>query len=220
LLAGSVSRGQFITFEGGEGAGKTTQIGRLADYLRQSGMTVLTTREPGGSPGAEAIRRLLLQENHDGFDALSEVLLHYAARRDHLRKCVLPSLDRGEWVLCDRFADSTMAYQGAGMGVPRDSIAAIHAESVGGFEPRLTFILDLPVEIGMERARARAENPDRYERMDLDFHRRVREGFLGIATAAPKRCVVVDATRGVDEIAADVSAAVRSRLSSCFAPQG
>lgn len=208
----------FITFEGGEGAGKTTQIQLLGDFLREAGKTVTTTREPGGSPGAESIRDLLLQGDHGGFDGITEVLLHYAARRDHLRSAVFPALERGEWVICDRFADSTAAYQGAGMGVDEAAISAIHAVSVGEFSPQLTLILDLPPEIGMERMKARGENPDRYERMDLDFHRHVRVGFLRIAATASDRCVVIDAARGVDEIAAEIASAVRLRLAEFFGP--
>lgn len=208
----------FITLEGGEGAGKTTQIRLLRDFLTQAGKAVVTTREPGGSPGAESIRNLLLTGNQGGFDGITEVLLHYAARRDHLHSTVFPALERGEWVICDRFADSTAAYQGAGMGVGDDAIAAIHAVSVGDFRPHLTLILDLPPEVGMERMKARGENPDRYERMDLDFHRHVRKGFLRIAAEASDRCVVIDATRAVDEIAGDIAAAVRSRLAELFGP--
>ncbi len=148
---------KFITFEGGEGAGKSTQIELLAAALARAGISVRTTREPGGSPGAEEIRRLLVTGPPNRWDAMTEALLHFAARRDHLRGVVLPDLEAGHWVLSDRFADSTMAYQGYGHGLGRGAIEALHALVVGDFAPDLTLILDLPVDLGLERALARRD---------------------------------------------------------------
>jgi dTMP kinase len=210
-----VPRGRFITLEGGEGAGKSTHIRMLADALRDQGIAVATTREPGGSPGAERIRGLLVDGATDRWDALSEALLHFAARRDHLVRTVWPALERGEWVVSDRFADSTMAYQGYGLGLGRAAIDALYAQAVGDFRPDLTLILDLPVEQGLARAARRDAGKGagtRYERMGVDFHRRLREGFLDIARREPDRCVVIDATQPVDSVARAIIAAVRDRL--------
>jgi dTMP kinase len=211
-----VARGRFITLEGGEGAGKSTQIRLLADALRRDGIAVTTTREPGGSPGAERIRALLVDGATDRWDAVSEALLHFAARHDHLLRAVWPALDRGDWVVSDRFADSTMAYQGYGLGLGREPIERLYAEAVGDFRPDLTLILDLPVEQGLARADARAAMDEgsgtRYERMGVDFHRRLREGFLEIARREPRRCVVIDATPPVEAVAQAIMNAVRERL--------
>jgi dTMP kinase len=213
------ARGRFVTFEGGEGAGKSTQVRRLADALRAAGVPVRLTREPGGSPGAEEIRALLVSGETGRWDPLTEALLISAARRDHLRRTVLPALEAGEWVLCDRFADSTTAYQGHGHGLGREATEVLYGLVAGEFRPDLTLILDVPVEAGLARAAARAGGEgrggaaeDRYERMGRDFHQRLREGFLDIARREPGRCAVVDASRGPDEVAADVLAAVRARL--------
>lgn len=212
------ARGRFVTLEGGEGAGKSTQIRRLAEALRPGVLELVVTREPGGSPGAEAIRRLLVEGDPDRWDATTEALLHFAARRDHLCATVWPALDRGAWVVSDRFADSTMAYQGYGHGLGRDVVSRLADLTFGDFRPDLTVILDLPPETGLARADgragagARAAAEDRYERMDLDFHRRLRDGFLDIARREPERCVVIDATRPADAVAAEVLATVRSRL--------
>ena len=205
-------RGRFITFEGGEGAGKSTQARRLATALRAQGLEVLETREPGGSPGAEEIRRLLTTGEAGRWSPMAETLLHNAARADHLRRTVRPALTAGSWVVSDRFADSTMAYQGYGQGLDRGFIAALSAAVVDGLEPALTLIFDLPVAQGLARAAARSGAEDRYERMDLSFHEALRQGFLAIAAAAPQRCVVVDAAG--DEIATwvQVKQAVRARL--------
>ena len=192
--------GKFITIEGGEGAGKSTQIKLLADWLRERGIAVTTTREPGGSPGAEAIRKLLVEGSVDKWDGTTEALLHFAARRDHLRRTVWPALEQGEWVISDRFADSTKAYQGYGHGLPLDMIDQLYQIAVGDFRPHLTVILDLPVDLGLSRAARRAGTETRYESMDVDFHRRLREGFLEIAKAEPKRCVVVDAAGSIEAV--------------------
>ena len=206
-------RGRFITFEGGEGAGKSTQLRLLADSLREAGLTVVTTREPGGSPGAEAIRALLVSGEVERWDGITEALLHFAARRDHLVKTVWPALERGAWVISDRFADSTLAYQGFGHGLDPEVIASLYRVAVGHFSPDLTLVLDLPVEQGLERAVSRGGAEDRYERMGFGFHRRLRQGFLGIAASSPLRCAVIDATLSAERVHADIMATVRARLS-------
>jgi len=207
--------GRFITLEGGEGAGKSTQCRLLAASLTAAGKRVVTTREPGGSPGAEAIRRLLVEGDTGRWDGVTELLLHYAARCDHLEKTVLPALQRGDWVVSDRFADSTMAYQGYGFGVDRGAIEAVHRVAVGDIAPDLTLILDIPVDAGLARAGKRDGGnggSNRYERMDRDFHARLRQGFLDIAARAPQRCVVIDASGDADGIARSIRMAVRERL--------
>lgn len=211
-IAPSETRGRFITLEGGEGAGKTTQIRLLADALSARGKQVLVTREPGGSKGAEEIRALLVSGETGRWGPVTEALLHTAARRDHLERTVWPALDTGCWVICDRFFDSTMAYQGYGLGLGRDLIAALQSTALGDFRPDLTLILDLPVEVGLGRANARRGGEDRYERMDVDFHRRLREGFLDIARREPERCVVVDAAHPVEEVQASILDSVTRRL--------
>jgi dTMP kinase len=198
---------RFITFEGGEGAGKSTQIRHLADALRVIGAEVVTTREPGGTPGAEQIRALLVEGGAGRWQAETEGLLHFAARAEHLAQVIRPALAAGRWVLCDRFADSTIAYQGYGQGVALDWLWTLRRHVVGDSEPGLTLMLDLPVEAGL----ARAETEQRYERMGLDFHRRLAAGFREIAAAAPERCRLIDAARDVAAIAADIRAAVSAR---------
>lgn len=207
-----MERGQFITFEGGEGAGKTTQLRLLAEALERAGIEVLTTREPGGSPGAEAIRTLLVTGAVDRWDAHTEALLHTAARRDHLARTVWPALDRGTWVICDRFADSTLAYQGYGHGLPKDFITGLTRLAIGDFKPDLTLILDLPVEEGLKRAGGRGGAEDRYERMGTAFHERLRQGFLDIARQDGDRCAVVDATASPDHVHQAILRTVKSRL--------
>jgi dTMP kinase len=208
-----MARGRFITFEGGEGAGKSTQLKRLAETLRERGREVVTTREPGGSPGAEQIRALLVSGEPDRWDGMTEALLHFAARRDHLRATVWPALDAGKWVLCDRFADSTLAYQGYGHGLPHHDIRSLYRLAVGDFRPDLTLILDLPVETGLARAAGRGGTEDRYEKMNGGFHQRLRDGFLAIAAAEPQRCAVVPADRSADDVAAAILAVIDERLS-------
>jgi dTMP kinase len=207
-----VTKGRFITLEGGEGGGKSTQVFRLADRLRRTGLQVVATREPGGAEGAEVIRKLLVSGDPGRWDPMTELLLHFAARRDHLRRTIWPALERGHWVVCDRFADSTMAYQGYGQGLGCAAVEAVYRLVVGDFKPDLTLILDLPVAEGLHRADARG-GENRYERMDKVFHERLRQGFIEIARAEPARCVLIDASRPVDTVAEDVAAAVRSRLS-------
>lgn len=204
--------GRFITFEGGEGAGKSTQLRLLAEALERAGIEVVTTREPGGSKGAEAIRALLVTGDVDRWDAETEALLHSAARRDHLVKTVWPALQRGAWVVCDRFADSTLAYQGYGHGLSKDFITGLTRLVLGDFTPDLTLILDLPVEEGLKRAGGRGGAEDRYERMGTAFHERLRQGFLDIARRDPDRCAVIDATQDVDGVHQAIVKAVKGRL--------
>jgi dTMP kinase len=210
-------RGRFITLEGGEGAGKSTQIRLLAEALRARGLEVVTTREPGGSPGAEAVRGLLVSGETGRWEPMTEALLHFAARRDHLVRTVWPALERGAWVVCDRFADSTMAYQGYGLGLGRAPIERLYSLAIGAFAPDLTLILDLAPEIGVDRARARqlqmGDAEDRYERMDISFHRRLRDGFLDIARREPARCAVIDANQTIEGVQVSVYEVVSRRLS-------
>lgn len=200
--------GRFITLEGGEGAGKSTQARRLANALAATGRAVLRTREPGGTPGAERIRDLLL--GHGPWDPVAEAMLHFAARREHLAKTIRPFLATGGWVVSDRFADSTLAYQGA-QGLPRAVWARLAEVALDGFAPDVTLVLDMAPEAGMARAAARS-GADRYERMGLDFHARVRAGFLAIAEAEPGRCAVVDAAAGADQVFAGIAGVLRERL--------
>lgn len=203
-------RGRFITLEGGEGAGKSTQARCLAAHLAARGLPVLLTREPGGAPGAEAMRRLLLSGT--GLDPVAEALLVFAARRDHLVSTIRPALAAGLWVISDRFTDSTRAYQGHGQGVPRPVIEALAGITLEGQAPALTLVLDLPVELGMARARGRGVTADRYERLDAAFHQRIRDGFRAIAAGDPGRCAMVDATPAADAVAARIAALVDQRL--------
>ncbi len=208
----AVTRGLFITFEGGEGAGKSTQLRRLAQRLAGRDLEVVATREPGGSPGAEAIRGLLVTGETDRWSPLTETLLMYAARRDHVERVIAPAIARGAVVLCDRFLDSTRAYQGAGGGTPADLIQALEAHVVGDLPPDLTLILDLPVAEGLARAAARGEAEARFEAKGQAFHERLRAGFLAIAAAEPARCVVIDATADVDGVEGAIWRAVEPRL--------
>jgi dTMP kinase len=195
---------RFITFEGGEGGGKSTQLRALAEALRAAGEDVVTTREPGGAPGAEEIRKLLVEGEPGRWAPEAEALLHFAARAEHLDKVIRPALNAGKWVLSDRFADSTLAYQGYGQGVDLAWLKTLRRRVVGATEPGLTLVLDLPVETGLGRAQAQ----QRYERMGVEFHMKLRAGFLAIAKEEPKRCVLIDAARPIDAVAADAKAAV------------
>jgi dTMP kinase len=212
VVVTSPSSGRFITLEGGEGAGKSTQVTRLKSWIEARGHTVVATREPGGAPGAEMVRKLLVEGPVERWDGTTEALLHFAARRDHLRSTVWPALKRGAWVISDRFADSTMAYQGYGHGADRKMLGELYDMAVGEFRPDLTLILDLPVEKGLARAAARRGKETRYESLPVDFHERVRAGFLDIAAADPERCVVIDAAPDIDTIAAAMARAVGERL--------
>ncbi|MFY8208303.1 MAG: dTMP kinase [Caulobacter sp.] len=206
-----MTQGFFISFEGGEGAGKSTQIRRLADRLKAAGHDVIVTREPGGSPGAEAIRELLVNGAADRWSPVTESLLMYAARRDHIERVIRPGLARGAVVLCDRFADSTRAYQGAGGDAPASLIAALEEHVLGGTVPVLTLILDLPAEVGLQRAEARG-GAARFESKGLAFHERLRAGYLEIARREPDRCVVIDADAELDAVTAAISDVVAQRL--------
>ncbi|MEQ8195692.1 MAG: dTMP kinase [Rhodospirillales bacterium] len=208
--------GKFITLEGGEGTGKSTQIALLCEALVQAGIETVRTREPGGAPGAEAIRRLLVEGDTGKWDALTEALLHTAARHEHLCRTVNPALAAGKWVVSDRFADSTLAYQGYGHGLDHGVIKKLYELVVGDFKPDLTIMLDIMVEHGLARAAGRGDEEDRYERMDLGFHERVRQGFMNIATHEPGRCVVIDADRTVEAVHAEIKAAVADRLGVCW----
>jgi dTMP kinase len=207
-----VSRGWFITFEGGEGGGKSTQARTLAARLRSLGREVVTTREPGGSPGAEDIRNLLVNGEPERWSPITETLLMYAARRDHLERVIRPGLERGAVVLCDRFADSTRAYQGAAGGAPAGLIADLERDVLQGTTPDLTLILDLSEEEGLKRAHGRGGAEARFEGKGAEFHRRLRQAFLDIAKAEPDRCVVIDAAHPQDAVAEDIWSAVSGRL--------
>ena len=208
----SGSRGRFITFEGGEGAGKSTQIRLLSERLKGRQLDIVLTREPGGSPGAEAIRQLIVEGEPGRWDGITETLLFAAARRDHVERTIRPALSRGAYVLCDRFADSTVAYQGYGGEVDIDLIRRLSDTATNGLLPDLTLIFDLPVEEGLKRAAGRAGSEDRFERKGIDFHQRMRTGFLTIAKAEPGRCAVIDASASTDDVASRVEAVVRDRL--------
>ena len=179
---------------------------------------MLATREPGGAPGAEEIRQLLLAGDPERWDAESEALLMVAARRRHLVATIWPALDAGAIVLCDRFLDSTEAYQGTGRGLTQQSLASLHRFIAGDFLPDLTLILDLPATAGAARVAARAEATTRFERMDIAFHERLRQGFLAIASREPQRCAVIDASQDIDAVRQAVAAAVAARLGLTFAP--
>lgn len=206
-----MTNGVFISFEGGEGAGKSTQIRRLAERLTADGGDVVLTREPGGSPGAEQIRDLILNGDADRWSPVTETLLMYAARRDHIERVIRPALDRGAIVLCDRFADSTRAYQGAGGAAPLALIKAMEEHVLAGLKPDLTLIFDMPVDAGLARAAARGGEA-RFESKGLAFHQRLAEAFLEIAIREPERCVVIEAAGTIDAVWADVWDAVSTRL--------
>lgn len=211
-----MARGRLITLEGGEGAGKTSQAARLCAVLEGRGIAVLPTREPGGSPGAEDIRRLLVNGPAARWDPLSEAMLHAAARRDHLLRTIRPALRRGLWVISDRFIDSMVVYQGSAQGADAGALAQLNALALEGFEPDLTLILDVPVEEGLRRADMRTVRASRYERMDKGFHRRVREGFIAVARHAPDRCAVVDASREAGAVQRTIEKIVAERLFVAF----
>lgn len=193
--------GRFITVEGGEGVGKSTQVRRLSEALKAHGIECTTTREPGGSPGAEEIRKLLVHGEAARWDAITETLLMFAARADHVARTIKPALALQRWVVSDRFTDSTYAYQGVGRGVPRETIRRIESVVLADFKPDFTLILDAPVGVGLTRAQQRGGAEVRFESFDATFHARLREGFLAIAKRNPDRCVVIDATRGEDDVA-------------------
>jgi dTMP kinase len=207
--------GRFITFEGGEGSGKSTQAGILANRLTRAGRKVFSTREPGGTPSAEKIREALLSGKVWQLGPFAEALLFSVARGDHVENAIIKALDQGKWVVCDRFLDSTRAYQGAAAGVPRGLINALERLTTGGLLPDLTFILDMPPEEGLARAAERAAGNalDRFESQEILLHERVRRAFLDIAEEEPDRCIVIDASQPEAMVAEDVWEVVLERLS-------
>jgi len=207
-------RGKFITFEGGEGTGKSTQAAMLALRLESLGLRVLLTREPGGSPGAEIIRHVLLSGAAKPFGPEAEAMLFAAARDDHIRCTILPALEAGQWVICDRFADSTRVYQGALGEVDQRLIKALERVSLGDLCPDLTLILDVPVASGLKRAvrRRGGANPDRFEAETIDFHEKLREAYLALAAREPERCVIINTAAPKEKVAKQVWKAVNSRL--------
>ena len=206
--------GQFITFEGGEGTGKSTQIGHLASRLRAMGLPVTQTREPGGSAFAERIRALILDRSVAPQSPMAQALAFYAARADHLDVTIRPALASGAWVLCDRFADSTRAYQGAAGGTDPGLITALESYILEDIRPDLTLVFDLPADVGLARAHVRAGAEMRFESKGMAFHERLREGFLAIANAEPGRCVVIDAADDMDGVERAVWDAVTGRLAA------
>ena len=213
-------RGKFITFEGGEGTGKSTQAAMLALRLESLGLGVLLTREPGGSPGAEIIRHVLLSGAAKPFGPEVEAMLFAAARDDHVRCTIKPALAAGKWVVCDRFADSTRVYQGTLGQVDQRLIKGLERVSIGDLLPDLTLILDLPVEAGLERLALRRGDaePDRFEAEDMEFHEKLREAYLALAAAEPQRCVIIDASGAKEDVARRVWAVVNTRLDPERAP--
>ncbi|HEX3431642.1 MAG TPA: dTMP kinase [Rhizomicrobium sp.] len=206
------ARPRFITLEGGEGAGKSTQAARLAAALEAGGIPVCLTREPGGSPGAEQIRMLLVEGEQGRWDPLTETLLLFAARADHLAHTIRPALEAGQWVISDRFTDSTYAYQGAGRGLDDSSIAAIDSATTSSFKSDLTIILDVPVEQGLSRAGTRGAGEARFECFDRDFHARIRDYFVALAAREPERCVLLDGSAPPDAAATAIWNVVRGRF--------
>jgi dTMP kinase len=205
------ARGRFITFEGGEGAGKSTQVRMLASRLRAAGREVIATREPGGSPGAEAIRKLLVEGATDRWGPLPETLLFLAARSDHVANAIEPALAAGNWVICDRFTDSTVVYQGMVRGLGIQRVRALQELSVT-VVPDITFVLDIDPDEGLARTRGRAGAENRFEQFDAGFHLRLREAFLGIAKNEPERCIVVDSSQAPDIVAEEIWRTVATRF--------
>ena len=202
---------KFISLEGGEGTGKSTQADLLTQSLRAWGVEVEKTHEPGGTDSGEEIRKLIVSGRAERWDAMCESLLYFIDRRHHMVNVIWPALKCGRWVVCDRFVDSTMAYQSYGLRLGREKVTELHETVIDGFSPSLTLILDLPIEIGLARVRQRGE-VDRYESMDLAFHQRIRDGFLDIARREPERCAVIDAGPAHEEVHANILGVVRGRL--------
>lgn len=194
----------FITLEGGEGTGKSTQANLLKQYIENKGIEVILTREPGGSDGAEEIRKLLVTGSAKKWETDTEILLMYAARSDHFQKLISPALQNKKWVVCDRFADSTLAYQGYGKGFDLNFLNILYQKIIGDIQPDITFIFDIDVEAGLQRANARMQNinsnENRFESMDIKFHHLVRNGFLHIAAQNPKRCKVINAGLPIENV--------------------
>jgi len=213
-------RGRFITFEGGEGAGKSTQAERLAARLRSLAIGVVTTREPGGSAGADIMRHVLLSGAAKPLGPVAETILFAAARDDHVRATIAPALAKGRWVVCDRFIDSTRVYQGALGHVDPKLIRGLERLTVSETMPDVTFVLDLPAEIGLARAAQRraGAQADRFETETIEFHAKLRQAYRKIAEAEPQRCVLVDADRSVEQVADEIWAVVNARLDPAHAP--
>ena len=214
-----MTKGFFITVEGGEGSGKTTQIDLLITALKKQGHNVIETREPGGTPEAERIRDLLVQREGGDWNAMAEILLLFAARTMHIEKLLKPALAEGKVIVCDRFTDSTIAYQGYGRGVDIDKIREIEKLSIGDFKPDLTFILDIDVKTGLERSNKRLaedsdddKTEDRFERLDVSFHEKLREGFLDIARKEEERCYILNATQSIEDLAEEIRNIALSKL--------
>ena len=204
--------GRFITFEGGEGGGKTTQIQYLGKALQDVGIDVVSTREPGGTLAAEEIRQLLVAGSPNRWLPKTELLLHCSARVEHINYVIEPALRSGRWVISDRFHDSTAAYQGYGLGLGLELVDTLHNLLHGNFRPDLTLILDAPIELGLQRTKRRKGSDDRYEQMDITFHERLRSGFLDIAKKEPSRCVVIDASKDEEAVFKQVKDAINNRL--------
>jgi dTMP kinase len=203
---------RFITLEGGEGAGKSTHAQRLSDALNARGIANIVTREPGGSEGAESIRKLLVEGEPGRWDPVVETLLMFAARADHLARTIRPALERGNWVICDRFTDSTFAYQGAGRGLGPWVIRQIDQVATGGFRSDLTIILDVPVEDALQRIGSRHHAEDRFEKFDRGFHERLRAHFQELAKEEPQRCVLINSAAPVEDVTAQIWRAVAERF--------
>ncbi len=204
-------RGRFITLEGSEGSGKSTNLAFIHQQLQAAGLDVVLTREPGGTPLAEKIRELLLDKHNTTMHSDTELLLMFAARAQHLNELILPALERGQWVLCDRFTDATYAYQGAGRGIDNERIAQLEQWVQGELRPDLTFFLDLPVSQGLARANERGE-PDRFEREKIDFFERVRQGYLDQAERHPQRYRLVDASQSLEQVQAQLTQLISGYL--------
>ncbi|MFV0431303.1 MAG: dTMP kinase [Alphaproteobacteria bacterium] len=202
-----MKQGYFISFEGGEGSGKSTQIQMLASWLNEQGIETVVTREPGGSEGGEKIRELLVSGATESWQPMSEILLFYAARFDHVERLIKPAMAEGKWVLCDRFFDSTIAYQGYGHDMPLQKLYQLNEIILDGFEPNITFLLDIPAKVGLKRANIREASKnvkeDRFENLDIAFHERLREGYLAMAQNT-KRFKVIDAHQNIDTIFKDI----------------
>lgn len=207
-----MTQGKFISFEGGEGAGKSTQSRLLQRAFEKAGLKALHTREPGGTAGAEAIRTLLVRGEVNRWSPETETLLHFAARTDHVTKQIRPALTQGQYVICDRFIDSTFAYQSYGHGVAKEVVENINQLVLGGFKPDLTVVLDVNIHTGISRADMRGGDEDRYEKMGSEFHNRVCEGFRAIARAEPERCVLLDAADTIESIHTQIIQVINGRL--------
>ena len=205
-------RNQFITFEGGEGSGKSTQINLLHNFLIEKGKDVVSTREPGGTPSAEIIRDLLTKGDADRWSPATEALLMWAARSEHVEKLIKPSLDKGKWVLCDRFYHSTYAYQGVGHNLGIENMRIIKKIIIGEITPNLTFILDIDPVNGIGRTKNRVSNEDRFEKMNLTFHNNLRKAFIQFSKKNPKRFIVIDAELSLEKISEIISSEVQARF--------